>query len=200
MKKIYLSLILFILIWSPFNISAKISRLTVRSNALYYTNHVGPFRINNRTYNYDCSGLILTILEKSKIYLFHKLHFRKNKSIVFTMYNFLRQKNKIFRSFKNAKIGDLIFFSNTYDANKNNLWDDKFTHIAIIIDIDSNNTITYIHKSGKGIKIAYMNLTYPHRYMKKGKILNSFLRRKKNDDSSFFKYLSGELFTCFGSY
>lgn len=200
MKKIYLSLIFFFLIGFSGTLSAKINRLTIRSNALYYTNHVGPFRINNRTYNYDCSGFILTVFEKSKIYIFHKLHLRKNKSIVFTMYNFLRQKNKIFRSFDNAKIGDLIFFSNTYDANKNNLWDDKFTHIAMIININTNNTITYIHKSGKGIKTAYMNLTYPHTYKKKGEILNSFLRRKKRTDPAFFKYLSGELFTCFGSY
>ena len=37
---------------------------------------------------------------------------------------------------KKARLGDLVFFDNTYDRNRNGRWDDPLSHIAIVIAID----------------------------------------------------------------
>ena len=37
----------------------------------------------------------------------------------------------------NPKPGDVVFFDNTYDRNKNKRLDDSLTHIAIVVSVDT---------------------------------------------------------------
>ncbi len=99
---------------------------------------------------------------------------------------------------KVPQIGDIIFFDNTYDKNRNKIYDDPLTHTGIVVDIDSNNTVKFIHAgTSKGIDTSYLNMSHPSIYKKNGKILNSFLKRKKYWDKTN-KRMAGQLVKSFG--
>lgn len=118
-----------------------------------------------------------------------------NNSGVETIYNLFEAKYKIR---KEPEVGDLIFFDNSYDKNRNKKMDDFFTHTAVVIELDEDGTVTFIHGgTGRGIAKDYMNLKHPHLHVKEGKMINSYLQR----DYKWLKAapkLTAELFHAFG--
>ncbi|MBU1076242.1 MAG: C40 family peptidase [Spirochaetes bacterium] len=148
----------------------------------------------------DCSGLILKILEKNYVTIFKKQAvIPPGANGVKIIYSTLKRYNKIYRIYSKIRSGDLIFFSNTYDKNRNRINDDTLTHIAIIVDVDNDGTITYVHTSSKGVVTGKMNLRKRGRHTYKNKEINSNLRRKTAGDTKAVRYLSGELFYSFGT-
>ncbi len=125
-----------------------------------------PFSKEKKKVNFDCSGFVnavyWTAVEKPSITLqgsTENIHF------------ILSKENKIYKN-TSPNIGDIIFFDGTTSPNK------KLTHSGIIINIDEDGTITYIHSStSKGPILGYMNLKYPDLARKDGKPINSYLRR-----------------------
>ena len=74
--------------------------------------------------------------------------------------------------------GDLLFFRQTYDRDKNGRLDDGLTHVAIVESVASDGTITFIHRSGQGVNRSKMNLSLPHARTAYGGVINDFLRPK----------------------
>ena len=69
----------------------------------------------------------------------------------------------------------------------------KLTHAGIVVDVDEDETVSYIHAStSRGLVLGYMNLKYPDLARKDGKVINSYLRRGGGVDSLASK--------CFNSY
>lgn len=156
--------------------------------------------VRGRRYNFDCSGLILAVMKSNNITIFEKQAVRTSGSNgVKVIFDTLKKYNKIFKDFKSAEKGDFIFFNNTYDKNNNRRLDDILTHIALIVDIDKDGTLKYVHRGSKGIEYGYINLKRRTSHKYKHKIINSFLRTKNQKDHPATKYLSGELFYFFGS-
>ena len=66
------------------------------------------------------------------------------------------------------------------------------THIAIVVQIDSDGTVHMVHLGGSGITNLYLNLDFPNQHQtSSGKVLNSFLRQNKPNEQS--PRLAGEL-------
>lgn len=105
---------------------------------------------------------------------------------------------------RNPQKGDVVFFDNTYDKNRNKRWDDPLTHVGLVESIEKDGTISYIHGNTgnpKAIKKAYLNTRYPSTYQKSGKIINTYLRKKYTWETiSQRKQLSGQLVKGFGGY
>jgi len=96
---------------------------------------------------------------------------------------------------KVGKPGDLVFFDNTYDRNKNSRWDDPLSHIAIVVEVESDGTMLLAHGgTSKGRTTMKMNL-----HDADSTDLNSYLRWKKSGDKKSYKYLSGQLWRGFAS-
>lgn len=58
--------------------------------------------------------------------------------------------------------GDLIFWDNTWDANGNGRIDDELTHVGVVISVEDDGDIRYLHYNyGKGPVIERMNLLKP---------------------------------------
>lgn len=153
-----------------------------------------------KKYRFDCSGLVLATMAANNITIFEKQKVRsKGANGVRIIYDTLKKYKRIYRYDDRVKIGDLIFFNNTYDKNRNRRLDDFFTHIAIVVGVDKNRTIKYVHRSSNGIEYGYMNLRFKHRYKFKGRVVNSFLREQRKFDTRNTKYYSGELFFAFGT-
>jgi hypothetical protein len=99
--------------------------------------------------------------------------------------------------------GDIIFWNNTWDANGNgDLTDDPMTHAAVVLSVDDDGTIHYVHEHvTKGVVVEVMNLVHPRDYYDpQGRIinnaiaLNSGISRKNNPPH----WTSGDLWDSFG--
>ena len=89
--------------------------------------------------------------------------------------------------------GDLAFFHDTYDRNRNHRADDPFTHVALVESVDGSSVVL-IHRSGRRIERLRMDLARPD----DGEA-NDLLRVRRRGDVPGTRYLAGELFTAFGA-
>ncbi len=96
--------------------------------------------------------------------------------------------------------GDLVFFSNTYDRDKNGQLDDDFTHVGLVESVSDLGTVHFLHYIGGAVRIGRMNLLRPHddADSNSGTILNDFLRRRRIEDGPNVRYLASELWVGFG--
>lgn len=156
-------------------------------------------QIKGRTFRYDCSGFVAACYYAGGLKL-NKIVPSKNRSknLAFSIYKStktVRWKNKK----KKPIPGDLIFFDNTYDRNKNKKWDDRATHVGIVEKVFPDGRIYWIHLVRKGIVRYVSHLGRPKLYVKNKIKFNDFLRRRPKADKNKGRYLSGNLFSSFAS-
>ncbi|QSQ22388.1 C40 family peptidase [Pyxidicoccus parkwayensis] len=93
--------------------------------------------------------------------------------------------------------GDMVFFRDTHDRNKNGRLDDGLTHIGIVERVAPDGTVTFMHKAGGGVKRGHFNLARPDaRKDENGRVLNDWIRRRDKRNRG---YLAGELVAGFAS-
>ena len=97
--------------------------------------------------------------------------------------------------------GDLAFFDNTTDRNRNGRVDDPLTHIAVVLLVEEDGTILLAHDgTSAGRSELTMNLHHPDIHINdRGKVLNNHLRGRRSSDSKKTRYLSGELWRGFAT-
>lgn len=142
-------------------------------------------RVGDRNYRYDCSGFVMAAHAEASIEIdgSTKMLYEKAKN------------EHIFHRRKKPYVGDVVFFDNSYDRNKNGRRDDKLTHIAIVEKVETDGTMILIHLGSKGVVRTIMNLYHPDLHRdQNGKELNSFLRAGKSTPN-----LTGELWVGFAS-
>ncbi len=94
--------------------------------------------------------------------------------------------------------GDLFFFEETYDRNRDGRRNDGLTHIGVVERVEPDGVVTFIHRGGKGIARARLFLPEPETHWRKEtrEVLNDYLRRPSR---TLRAYLTGELFVGFAS-
>ncbi|WP_342376348.1 C40 family peptidase [Myxococcus stipitatus] len=94
--------------------------------------------------------------------------------------------------------GDLVFFRETYDRNRDGRRNDGMTHVGVVEGMASDGTVTFIHRGSKGVARSRMNLAHPekHQLAQGGPVVNDFLRPATKRSRA---YLTGELFVAFAS-
>lgn len=94
--------------------------------------------------------------------------------------------------------GDLVFFRETYDRNRDGKRNDGMTHIGVVEQVEKDGTVTFIHRGGKGVSRSRMNLAHPtvFREGNDGPVLNDYLRPRSKRERA---YLTGELFVAYAS-
>lgn len=155
-----------------------------------------PF--NGKSFNFDCSGMVRRVYWENGIDLFEGIDYNKyrGKNGVYILYHHQASKGELTQ--KNPRPGDLVYFDNTYDRNRNGRWDDKLTHVGIVTQVDRDGTVHYIHHSSKGVVLFKMNLEKKVYKDAEGKVVNHFLRRKRNSDPRGKCYLSACFFVGYG--
>ena len=137
-------------------------------------------------FRYDCSGFVTAV--------YHKVGVPLSGSTK-TMYALAKEKRSWRRK---PQVGDVAFFDNTHDRNKNGRFDDPLTHVAVVEYIEPNGRMTLIHLGNKGVKRMYMNLQRPNVYKdKNGDIQNTYLRYRKSKKDKTPR-LAGQLSNGFG--
>ncbi len=74
--------------------------------------------------------------------------------------------------------GDLVFFRETYDRNRDGRMNDGLTHIGVVEGTDPDGTVIVIHRVAPGVVRYHMNLAHPHQVRESGtgRIINDYLR------------------------
>ncbi len=153
---------------------------------------ITSFTVNSRSFLYDCSGFIFYIYYKAGIDL--KSYIVDQNSLGGVHQLYLIASNYFSTSQITFNLADIIIFDNTYDRNKNNVDDDPFSHVALIVEIKDDGTIVFIHKSNSGVQKGYMNLLKSDLYAINGEVINSYLK----DSGS--KTLASQLFNTFATF
>ncbi len=94
--------------------------------------------------------------------------------------------------------GDLVFFRETYDRNRDGRRNDGLTHVGVVERVEPNGTVLFVHRGSKGVARVRMNLRQPtvHRARKGGDVVNDYLRAASRKQRA---YTTGELFAGFAS-
>ena len=165
---------------------AKAFQARIADAARHYVNHAP------RGFRDDCSGFAAAVYNRAGAPLSGNTR---------SMWELAQRLGKTHKR-KRPEVGDLIFFDNTWDRNKNGRWDDDLTHVAVVIDVHADGTVKFAHSgTSKGRTIQNLNLIRPHdKSDEHGKVLNEALRRKRDKDPRKAGHLTGELWRGFATF
>ncbi len=151
----------------------------------------GKLRHDGESFRYDCSGLVMAAHARAGLQL------AGSSESMLTM----AKRAGVYHHRKRPWVGDVAFFANTYDKNGNGRLDDPITHVAVVVAVDDDGTITMVHKGSHGITRLVMNLQRPEDHADgSAKEINGYLRARRSSDRSGTRYLAGELWIGFGSF
>lgn len=156
------------------------------------TAKVGARSVNDpgQRFNEDCSGLTRAVFSAQGIDLFAD-GVRSNENGVSAIYRFVARRGGLHED--SPRPGDLVFFRDTADSNRDGRENDGLTHIGIVAGIDQDGTVHVVHRNSQGIVREHMNLSFPERHRRgSGEILNHWLRGGPHPR------LMGELFVTYG--
>ncbi|WP_395835248.1 NlpC/P60 family protein [Archangium violaceum] len=97
---------------------------------------------------------------------------------------------------RTPKPGDLIFFRETYDRNRDGVRNDGLTHVGVIESVERDGTVVFVHRGGSGVKRARMNLRIPSKHTQSGRVLNDYIRKAEGGQRA---RLTSELFSGYAS-
>ena len=142
--------------------------------------------VQDQTYRFDCSGFVLAVYAQS------------GQLIEGNTRSLFAQSKSSKTLFKTRPLpGDVVFFDNTYDRNRNRKLDDELTHIGIVTSVSEDDTVAMMHLGGSGVTAITMNLTHPNEHRSpEGVLWNSYLRVNKSGENS--PRLAGQLFVSYG--
>jgi hypothetical protein len=135
----------------------------------------------------DCTGLVRAVYEDSGIELMGS-GVRGDNGVT-AMWRLAFERSALHTH--TPAPGDLVFFRETYDRNRNGRHDDGLTHVGVVENIDARGTVTFVHRSGAGVTRAKLDLGSPL-----DKQRNDFLRPARRGSPAL---LTGELFVTFAS-
>lgn len=158
-----------------------------------------PYRVDGKVVKKDCSGLVMAAYSAAGIPLdaYLSVDSRKGESLVAQLFHGLVQRGMV-HTHKVPEVGDIVFFDNTFDRNRDGRANDPLTHVGIVESVKADGTVIVIHHARGGALRTRLNLFHPERRRdpKTGQALNHYLRFA---DGKKKKRLAGELFAGFAT-
>jgi hypothetical protein len=156
------------------------------------------FRFGGVDYRRDCSGFVLAVYAGEKIPVEKIMGVDGRRPSTAGLYRLADERGLVHRN-KVPSIGDLVFFNNTYDRNRDGRANDPLTHVGIVERVDADGTVTFIHRVRRGVLRYKLNRFKPdqRRDPQSGKVLNHYLKYGRGKPTR--KKLTGELFHAFAT-
>lgn len=157
--------------------------------------------VKGKSFTLDCIGTVCAVYYQLDIDLTRDFS-RYPGNGVKRLYASLEERGALHND-RYPRPGDVVFWDNTWDANEDgNKNNDPLTHAGVVIAVDDDGTIHYMHSHIKrGIIVEVMNLKRPNEYYgDNGKVINNALAlgsgisRPVNPEH----WLSGDLWNSFG--
>jgi hypothetical protein len=115
---------------------------------------------------------------------------------VTAIWRFAARRGRLYESGRPVA-GDLVFFRETYDRNRDGRENDGLTHIGVVGDVDADGTVAVIHRVARGVVRYRMNLSAPTVAKDaSGRTLNDSLRLPARGEPA---RLTGELFVTYAT-
>lgn len=151
--------------------------------------------LGGRKYPSDCTGLIEGVFAQAGVTFRGTL--KPGDNGVTALYRHARARGRVYTEGRPVP-GDLVFFRETYDQNRDGRRNDGLTHVGLVDTVAADGTVTVIHRVRRGVVRYRMNLARPHlpRDPKTGQVLNDLLRHPGPNREPV---LTGQLFAAFGS-
>ncbi len=90
--------------------------------------------------------------------------------------------------------GDLVFFDDTWDKDRDGRRNDPLTHVGVVTATESDGRVTFIHVGSRKLKEGVLDAGRPGaKRDKAGNTLNSPLRVRRKRDPRGTAYLAGQL-------
>ncbi len=130
--------------------------------------------VNGKRYGDDCTGLVRAVFEPLGVDLLSRAAPGDNG--VTAMWRFAGEHGRVFQGGRPLP-GDLVFFKDTYDLNRDGHVNDGLTHVGLVEDVEADGTVVVIHRVARGVVRYRMNLAAPTQARgPDGKRLNDWLR------------------------
>jgi hypothetical protein len=136
----------------------------------------------------DCTGLVRLVYGKSGIDL-RDLPAQPGDNGVTSLFRAAHGAHAFHR--RTPRAGDIVFFHETYDRNRDGKRNDGLTHVGVVDSVKADGSVTFVHRMRSGIGRSRLSLRHPRR-----RAANDVLRR---GTSSSRAYLAGELVSGFAS-
>jgi hypothetical protein len=137
---------------------------------------VGQRRIvvGGRRFGDDCTGLVRAAYSQAGVDLMTAAQPGDNG--VTAIWRFAARHGRIY-SGGHPVAGDLVFFKETYDLNRDGRDNDGLTHVGLVERAEDDGTVIVIHRVARGVVRYHMNLSAPDRAKSpSGRRLNDYLR------------------------
>lgn len=150
--------------------------------------------VNGKRFGDDCTGLVRGVYSQLGVDLMSAGQPQDNG--VTAIWRFTAQHGRLYDGGRPVA-GDLVFFRETYDLNRDGAVNDGLTHIGLVDDVEGDGTVIVIHRVARGVVRYRMNLANPSQAKDaNGKVLNDGLRLPGSGSP---QRLTGELFVSFGT-
>ncbi len=150
--------------------------------------------VGGKRYGDDCTSFVKAVYEPLGVDLLTEAEPGDNG--VTAMWRFASRHGRIFEGGRPLP-GDLVFFKETYDQNRDGQANDGLTHIGVVEDVEADGTVLVIHRVARGVVRYRMNLNAPTQMRtRSGKRLNDWLRTEAPGSKP---RLTAELFAGFAT-
>ncbi|MDH5252681.1 MAG: hypothetical protein OEW25_05085 [Nitrospira sp.] len=155
--------------------------------------------VGGRRYTSDCSGLVRGLYATQRVDLYDGLGELDGGNGVGRIYTHAVEHGRIHYG-PTVHPGDLVFFHNTWDFNRDRLPNDPLTHVGVVEKVERDGTVIFVSWVSAGVDRYRMNLRQPDIHKTAdGRVLNDYMRRKSSGDHQATRYLTGQLFAAFGT-
>jgi hypothetical protein len=173
------------------------ARLAARAASLL--GHAGEFRVGGERFNPDCTGFIQAVYEAEGVPLRALMQRAApaERSGVVAAFRAMREIGTVFGGGGEWPApGDLVFWHDTYDRNRNGRADDRFTHVGVV-EYVSGGTVVFLHRGKRAVARGAMNLDRPGEAKADGYVVNSPIRERSRRPRGV-PVLAGALFAAYG--
>jgi hypothetical protein len=155
--------------------------------------------VNGKHYPMDCTGVVRAAYAFGGVDLAYRFSDYSGNGVS-RLYLTLRDSGLLY-AVRYPAPGDLIFWDNTYDRNGNGRADDDLTHVGLVVSVEPDGTISYLHYNYRlGPIVEKMNLLHPndaYLFTKGASTLANSPMRKRGSPT-ILETNSAQLFRVFG--
>ena len=136
--------------------------------------------IRGHAWGDDCTGLVRGVYAQVGVDLMTSA--AKGDNGVTAIWRYALSHGRVYEGGRPVA-GDLVFFRDTYDLNRDGLTNDGLTHIGLVETIEDDGTVLVIHRVARGIVRYRMNLTFKDQPRTgDGRVVNDALRPPKGKE------------------
>jgi peptidoglycan DL-endopeptidase CwlO len=147
--------------------------------------------VGGRRFPDDCTGLVRAVYARHGLDLFGETGPAADNGVT-AIWRYAQRHGSLHK--EKPRPGDIVFFTETYDRNRDGRPNDGLTHVGIVDRVEPDGTVLVIHRVARGVVTYRMNVERAQdRKDAQGRVLNDWLREGKQSR------LAGELFAGYAT-